>query len=501
MEKFDIIVIGAGSGNMLVGDGFEGLKVALIDEGRPFGGTCLNRGCIPTKMLAHTGAVAEEIRHASRFGLGKPVVKPDWSAIHDRVFDRIDPIANGSEASRSISETVALKRGHARFTDPHTVEVTLFDGTVEQLHGERFVIATGSRPSIPEIPGLDHPDIAPLIHTSDSIMRVEQLPSSLIVLGGGVVACEFADIFANLGVKVTVIQRSGTLLRRKDADIARAFTHELAHRDQGQINVRLNQQAMEVEPGPNGLTLYTCDADGIEYSYNANAILVATGRVPNSDKIGREEAGLEVDESGYLVVDETLRTSVPHIYALGDVDNPHELKHVANHEARVVRHNLLHPEAPITVGDRPVPWAMFTTPQIASVGATEAELAESGVPYVSAIHFHRDVAYGWALEDDGDHFVKVLAHSETGLILGAHIYGPDAALLLQPLIQAMTFGLDAATMARGQYWPHPGLQEVVENALLKLPEPQEKKASSKSASADTGAVKAKTPRWGKKPRS
>ena len=475
MADFDIVVIGAGSGNALIGGGFPGKKAALVDVGVPFGGTCLNKGCIPSKMLAHVGHTAEVIRGAARLGLKVGPPQVDWPAIQRRVFGRTDAVAREGLESRELSQVVTLYRGFARFASPHSLEVSLHDGSSTLITGQSIVIATGARPVVPEVPGLDDPRLAGRIFTSDDIMRIGRLPKSLAIVGGSIIAVEFADLFASLGVQVTVIQRS-TLLRRADQAVSEAVTAELAPR----VRLRLNQQLAEVEPadsGP-GMILYTTDADGVEYHYTAEALLLAVGRRPNTDGLRLEAAGLATQPNGQLAVDAYLRTNVPHIWALGDVDSPEPLKHVANHEARVVRHNLEDPKHLIEVGQRPIPTALFTTPQVAWVGATEQALRDSRRPYVSAVYHVRDVAQGWAMEDSSDHhFVKVLADPATGQLLGAHIVAPEAALLLQPLVQAMTFGLDLSTMARSQYWPHPGLQEVVENALLALdlPEPEKKR--------------------------
>jgi mycothione reductase len=202
----------------------------------------------------------------------------------------------------------------------------------------------------------------------------------------------------------------------------------------------------------------------------ADVLLVATGRRPNGDRLGLEAAGVELDEDGYVVVDEHQRTTAPHIFALGDVSSPAQLKHVANHEARVVQHNLLHPDALVRSDHRYVPHAVFANPEVASVGVTEEQAREQGLDHVVAQQAYGDVAYGWAMEDSG-HFVKLVAERSTGLLLGAHLIGPDASSLIQPLIQAMSFGQPAHEVARGQYWIHPALAEVVENALLALPEP------------------------------
>jgi len=193
--------------------------------------------------------------------------------------------------------------------------------------------------------------------------------------------------------------------------------------------------------------------------------------VPNSDLLNVRATGVTIDPRGLVVVDDYQETVVPGIYALGDISSPYALKHVANHEARVVRHNLAHPEARITSNHRFVPAAVFTEPQIAAVGLTEQEAERRGIPHVTGRRDYSGIAAGWA-RGDTTGFVKVLADPDTGLLLGAHVIGPEAATVIQPLIQAMSFGQRAHEVARGQYWIHPALTEVVENALLSLPKPK-----------------------------
>jgi mycothione reductase len=197
-------------------------------------------------------------------------------------------------------------------------------------------------------------------------------------------------------------------------------------------------------------------------------LLVATGRVPNSDRLNLAVAGVRVHPDGRVAVDGTQRTSVPHIWALGDVSSEYQLKHVANHEARVVAHNLAHPDELIESDHRFVPSAVFTHPQLASVGLTEPQVVERGIAYVTSLQPYGSTAYGWAMEDTTS-LCKLIADPVTGRLLGAHLMGEQAATLIQPLIQAMSFGLDVREMARGQYWIHPALTEVIENALLSLP--------------------------------
>jgi mycothione reductase len=459
MQHFDLCVIGSGSGNALIDKRFRDRTVALVDGGKRFGGTCLNAGCIPTKMFAHPADLAEAARHAGSLGVRTGAVSVDWPAIRERVFGRIDPVAASGEAWREANENVTLFRSQARFVGPKLLQVG-----DEQITADAFVLAAGSRPWIPEVPGLDDPAVAERLHTSEDVMRLAELPASLVIVGGGSVACEFAHIFAAFGTKVTLVNRGTRLLRKADELVSQRFTELLAKR----VTLRLGQTLDAVDCDGHTVGVGTVDADGIEYDFEGERVLMALGRQPNSDTLDVAATGVAVDENGFVVVDDQQRTNVEGIWALGDICYAGQLKHVANHEMRVVQHNLLHPGSPITADHRFVPQAVFSGPQVAWVGRTEQDLRAAGVRYVAATREFSSVAFGWALEDT-DHFAKVLADPVTGELLGAHIMGPEAPNLIQPLVQAMSFGTDARSAARGQYWIHPALAEVVENALLDLP--------------------------------
>jgi mycothione reductase len=454
----DLVVIGTGSGNSILDPRFAGWDVAIIEKG-VFGGTCLNVGCIPTKMFVHTADLAATPAHSSVLGVDETLDRVRWTDIRDRVFGRIDPIAAGGRdyrISHPDNANVTVYEGFARFIGERTLSV---DGVAEPVTAERIVLAAGGRPRIPDIAGLTEIGY----HTSDTVMRLAELPARMIIIGSGFVASEFAHVFASFGVEITLIARSGALLRHEDADISARFT-ELAAR---KWDVRLNRKEMGVEPTASGLRLHLRGPAGPE-SVEADELLVAVGRIPNSDLLDLDAAGVKVAPSGHVIVDEYQRTTAEGIWALGDISSPYELKHVANHEARIVQHNLLHPDEPIAADHRFVPHAVFTSPQIASVGLTEAEAAERGLPFVTSTQDYAGIAYGWAMENTTG-FAKLLADPTSGQLLGAHIIGPHASTLIQPLIQAMSFGLDARTMARGQYWIHPALPELIENALLNLP--------------------------------
>jgi len=461
VAHYDLVVVGTGSGNTIVTRQFADWKVAIVERGT-FGGTCLNVGCIPTKMFVHTADLASVPSHSSRLGVDTKLTGVRWPDIRDRIFGRIDPIsASGSEyrLHHPNNVNVTLYHGTGRFTAENELTVTAVEGgEIEVLTADRFVLAAGSRPIVPDIPGLD--DVA--FHTSETIMRMDRLPGRLGIIGSGFVAAELAHVFSSLGVEVTVIARSELMLRHEDHDIAERYT-EIARE---QYAIKFEHELIGVQRRDDGIVLTTKSPSGT-HELVVDELLVAVGRTPNSDVLNVGATGVEVDSEGRVLVDEFQQTAAEGVYALGDICSPYQLKHVANHEARIVQHNLLHPDDRIESDHRYVPHAVFGSPQVASVGLTEEAAIEQGIPYVVGREAYADIAYGWAMEDTTG-FAKILADPATGQILGCHVIGPQAATVIQPVIQAMSFGLAAHTMARGQYWIHPALSELIENALLNL---------------------------------
>ncbi|MDT0202828.1 mycothione reductase [Nocardioides sp. AE5] len=456
MTHFDIAVIGAGSGNFLMNRALADKQFAVIEEGL-FGGTCLNVGCIPTKMFVHAAEVADQVRDAARLGIDANLAGVRWGDIRDRVFDRIDPYSASARQARRDGPNTTVYAGHARFTGDHTLLVAT-DAGEEEVSADTIVIAAGARATVP-------PELADVpFHTSDTVMRIDALPRTATIIGGGFIAAEFAHILSGLGVEVTIVNRGPALLRRLDDDLRDAYT-ALA---QEQWTVHLGRTVASAtsldDPDRSGAVALDLD-DGTRVE--TDLLLVATGRVPNSDRLGLEATGIEVHPDGRIKVDERGRTSVDGVLALGDISSPYQLKHVANHEARTIAHNLANPDDQRSFDHRFVPSAVFTRPQIATVGLTEAAAREAGHDVVTSTRAYGDTAYGWALEDTTG-LCKVIADRGTGLLLGAHVMGPDASTLIQPAIQALSFGLPAPEMARGQYWIHPAMAEVLENAVLGL---------------------------------
>ncbi|MER2135372.1 MAG: mycothione reductase [Arthrobacter sp.] len=464
MTHYDLAIIGSGSGNSLITPDWDNRKVAVIDGGT-FGGTCLNVGCIPTKMFVYPAQLAASAAEAGRLGVDQRVEKVRWQEIRDRIFGRIDAISEGGRRYRAEElENVTLYSEYVRFTSPHRLETA----SGEEITADQIVVAAGSRPVLPDIPGIDLPQV----HTSDTVMRVADLPGRVLILGGGYIAAEFGFVFSAFGSKVTMAVRSGALLRAQDETVSERFTAAAS----AQWDVRLNTQVQSLAENTDGSVRAVLDTPAGTSELDVDLVLVATGRVPNTDRLDPAAAGLDIKPDGRLAVDEYQRVlsggePVPGLWALGDVSGAEQLKHVANLEARTVAHNLVHPSDLQTSSHRFVPSAVFSHPQIASVGLTEAQARDyalaNGVELAMAVQEYGSTAYGWAMEDSTG-FVKLLADNATGQLLGAHIMGHEASMLIQPLIQAMAFGLDANTMARGQYWIHPALTEVVENALLSL---------------------------------
>ncbi|MYB04068.1 MAG: mycothione reductase, partial [Acidimicrobiaceae bacterium] len=427
--------------------------IAIAEHGL-FGGTCLNVGCIPSKMFVYAAEVAALAADSERLGVRTSFDGADWPAVRDRIFGRIDPIAEGGLDYRQGLPNVTVYTDTARFVGPRTVAVG--DQTIT---AERVVVAAGARPAIPDVHGLAGCGY----HTSDTIMRLDDLPERLLVLGGGYIAAELGSVMGAFGSQVTFVLRGDTFLRREDDEIRSRFTDAYSRR----FDVRMNTRILAARREGPEVVLEVQDPEGGRSELRADELLVATGRIPNGDRLAVAAAGIDTDSAGYVVTDDQLRTSAEGVWALGDITNPVQLKHVANHEARVVRHNLSNPEDLIGVDHRFIPHAVFGHPQVASVGLTERECQQQGRPYRSHVQLFGAAAYGWAMEDT-ESAVKVIAHAETRRLLGAHIIGPQASTLIQQLIQGMHFDLTVDQMARHQYYIHPALPEVVEQALLEL---------------------------------
>jgi mycothione reductase len=451
-DRFDLVVVGAGSGTTVSAAAAEaGMRVAIVEAG-PFGGTCLNRGCIPSKMLVHVADVARTIRRAHLFGIDSRIERIDWPAIIARVFSDIDAEAEAIEEGNEAAPRITVIKGEARFVDPKVLEV---EG--RRVSADRIVIAAGTRPAVPNISGLD--DVP--FHSSDDVMRITEQPGRLAILGGGFVAAELGHFFGSLGTDVLFIVRGDRLLDDEDDDVSDRFTRIYQRR----FHVALETDVRLARSSNGEITLELNGQDGSR-EHIVDALLLATGRVPNTDRLAVAAAGVQLDHDGFVETDEYLRTNVDGVWALGDIVGEFQLKHSANLEAAHVAHNLLHPEHMVAVDYRAMPHAVFASPQIGSVGLTERAARAAGSRHAVARYDYDETAYGASIEDH-DGFVKVLADPETRAILGCHILGTDASTLVQGVATLMRAGetVDAVGQA---IFVHPALPEVVQRAFAEL---------------------------------
>ena len=452
MNTFDLMVIGTGSGLDVASDAAEmGLSVAVVEEG-PFAGTCHNRGCIPSKMLIHSADVMETIRTADRFGIKVSVESVDWPGIMRRIFSDIDEETAEIEQANRSNPNITVFKGTGRFTGPKTLEVN-----GESIRSDTVLIAAGTRPMVPSIAGLDG---TPHM-TSDEALRLTEQPESMIIVGGGDIAAEMAHFYGAMGTDVTIIYRGGNLLRTQDYQISRRFT-EIS---QSKFDVRLHSEILRVAPDGNGIRM-EMSTNGGANTLVADKLLLATGRISNADRLQVQNSGVEVDGRGFVSTNEYLETNVPGIWALGDIVGRYLLKHSANLEASYVGHNMFNPDNQVAVDYNAMPAAVFSSPQVASVGITEQEAEKNGTHYVAATYDYSDTAYGASILDlDG--FVKVLADPDSRQILGCHIIGSHAAMLIQEIANAMRMHLTTDSITQSIY-VHPALPEVVQRAFGEL---------------------------------
>ena len=444
----DLIVFGGGNAiTVAIEAAKAGWRVALVEKG-PLGGTCTNRGCIPSKLLIAYADAAEHVRDASRFHLDATLGAIDGDALLKETFtftNAYDGLIEGS-----LPETLELHRGHGRFVDDRTIEV---NGA--RLRAERIVLATGSRPRRPEIPGLDGTPY----WTSDDVFRLERLPRSLTIVGGGYVGCELAHFFTGVGVETLVVQQGGELLSREDEETQAAFQTAFTAR----VPVRLDATVTAVVHDAAGFRVTIEGRDGTRDEHACESLLFAIGRVPSSDRIGIETTSLRPNENGYVESDDRLRTGVDGIWSLGDVAGRHFFTHVANFEAEWLARQLVEGrDDRIDYGA--VPHAVFTHPEIAGVGATEQELRKRGVAYRSGVERFSRITKGRALKDE--HGLAKILVDPAGAILGAHVVGTQASVLLHEVMAVMHLGGNVHDLA-GLMHIHPSLPEVIRGAARK----------------------------------
>ena len=459
MEKYDVIVIGAGSGlKLAIIASRAGQKVALIDRG-PLGGTCINDGCLPSKMLIRPADVIRTIQGAGAVGIKSTGIEIDFSMIMERMRSAVKiSRSRREEAVRSLPN-LTLHRDMAEFTADHTLKAG-----DEILTAPKIAIATGSRNLVPSLKGLKEAGYI----DNTSLLELNELPGSLIILGGGYIGCEYAHFFSAMGTEVTLIGRNPRLLPGKDPEISEIVKKVMSRN----MRVLTNHEARSVEAKGRAKVVSAVNrASNEEVSYEAEEIMLALGRGSNADLLRPEKTGVETDDRGWIKVDEHLETTMPGIWAFGDALGRYMFEHTASYESGVVWHNMTN-GAREKADFHAVPHAVFTHPQVAAVGMTEHEAMESGYRVLVGRAGYTEVTMGLAMaEDDG--LVKVVVEEGTEKVLGSSIAGSDAAVLVQQAVMLMNGPGQSLDLLKRSQVIHPALSEALARAFyhLKAPAP------------------------------
>ena len=457
IKTYDFICIGGGSAGFNAARVAAGLgqKVAVIDGAKQLGGLCILRGCMPSKTLIYAAEVLHQAQHAARFGLKVTGARADKKAVHARKLKIIADFAS-YRVKALTGGKYDLYRTQARFLDPYTLQ--LADG--RQLRAKRFLLGTGSKVSVPPVPGLKETKC----WTSDDVLDLDFLPKSVLVLGGGIVACELAQYLHRMGSKVILVQRSAHILRDHSENASGVV--QQAFVDEG-IELFAGTQIQSVAGGKRGVTV-TFQHDGRQVVRRAAHLFNALGREPNTAGLGLEAAGVKTRPNGQVIINRWQQTSAPHIYAGGDCSGPAEIVHIA-----IAQGELAARHAAGVKGLKPVDFSLllnvvFTDPQLATIGALERDLDERGVKYLSASYPFND--HGKSILMDANYgYVKVLAEPKRGCILGAEIVGKDAGELIHCFSTPLALRATVRDMLRAP-WYHPTLAEIITYPLEEIAE-------------------------------
>ncbi|SUP40032.1 dihydrolipoyl dehydrogenase family protein [Veillonella criceti] len=444
MKTYDIIVVGTG-GATIVADAAinKGKKVAIIEKGK-FGGTCLTRGCIPTKVMVTVADAVREIEELPKIGVKVQPATIDWNLMSKRVWQKIDE-SKGVEAYYDKFDNVDLYRGAATFVKDKVLTVAMNTGEVtEEITAPIIVLGVGGHTKVNPIKGLDEAGYM----SSESLFgnKYPQKPfKSLVVMGGGPIGTEFAHVFAAAGTKVTLIQHNVRLLPKEDAEISEQIYKDITRLG---IDVILNQEPEEVrvENGEKIVVIRDRKTGEIR-EVRGEEILMASGIKPATEELKLENTSIQTKRGGWIVTNEFLETSVDGVYALGDINGEAPFRHKANYEADILAHNLFYATSPQDFRWARydlVPAVTFTYPQVGHVGLTEQEALEKGYAVKTGKNFYSSTAKGFAMGfdpgDDNDGFVKIVVDEKTNHILGVHVIGPQASILFQPFVNLLNSG-------------------------------------------------------------
>jgi pyruvate/2-oxoglutarate dehydrogenase complex dihydrolipoamide dehydrogenase (E3) component len=463
MQKFDydVAVLGGGSAGYAAARtaAGTGLKTVVIEGGEDVGGLCILRGCMPTKALLYTAEVMHLASHARPWGIRAENVSFDFAKVMARKDALVKDFADYRRQQLAGGKFKFI-RANARFLDPHTVKLSCSvrpvaephrarGSTLQHLTAKHFIITTGSSVAPPPLPQLHEAGYI----TSDDVLALKRLPKSFIVLGGGPIACEFAQLFARFGVKVTLIQRSGHILREFDTDAG--IEMEKVFRREG-IQVFTGTRLVEARC-KGKLKTVSFEHDSQTVSVSAEEILFALGRVPNTAALGLAKAGVAT-AGGRIKSNDFMQTSAPHIYAAGDCTGPHEIVHLAVQQGEIAAYNIAQANAPRRMDYRLLIAVVFTEPQVAFVGLTEKEAKARGISYLAASYPFNDHGKSLIMEAK-DGFVKLLADSKSGEILGGACVGPMGGELIHEIVTAMAKRMIVHELAVMPHY-HPTLAEI-----------------------------------------
>jgi dihydrolipoamide dehydrogenase len=449
MTHYDVLVVGGGTGNNVAAAAADaGLDTALVEKG-PLGGTCLNRGCNPSKMVIQAAVAADHVRDAARFHVDATLDDIDFAGVVDDMAETLAPIAEGMEQRYREKENLTLYKDEAVFVDERTIEVG-----GEEVSAEKVVVAAGSRPLVPPIDGLDEVDYL----TSREALYLREQPDSLVIMGGGYIAVELGYFFEALGTDVTIVEMMDTLVPREDEDLSEAFTDIASERH----DVYTGHRAAAVEDRDGEIAVHTETDDGEEAVVTGDELLVALGRRPNTDTLGVEAAGIETDDNGFIVTNDRLETNVESVWAQGDIADNAMFKHSGDHETQVTIDNVVH-DGDSETDFTAMPHAIFTEPQMSGVGKTEQELRDSDTEYVVGRQSLPETPMGRAKKLEHG-FVKVLAAPD-GEILGCHMFGYEASTMIHEVVVAMRSAGGTVDDVTGIIHAHPTLNKVVQYAF------------------------------------
>ena len=448
-EQFDIVAIGGGTAGLVTAAGAAGLgaRAALIEKDR-LGGECLWTGCVPSKALIASARAAQVMRRAGDYGLPSVDPRPDGAEVLASVLKSRAAVAPHDDPDRFRAMGVDVVEGHARFVSPDEIDV---EG--RRIRGRKFVIATGSRPSVPPIDGLEETGYFTHVEAFDRA----SVPGSVIIIGGGAIGIELAQAYRRLGVEVTVVELLDRILATEDAEISDRLRAILEREG---VRILTGRTARRTERVGEARVRVALDADGEPASVEAEEILIATGRTSNTDGLGLEAAGVRTNR-GYVLVDERMRTSQRHIFAAGDVTGGLQFTHVADHEARTVVRNALFPGT-TKVRYEAVPWCVFTDPELARVGLTEAEARERHGDAVR-VHSYELSDLDRAITDRRPEGLVKLVADRKGRILGGHILGYQADMMISEVALALSHGIKLAPLSSFVH-PYPTMAEGVGRA-------------------------------------